>query len=216
MRRILPLIVLTAAAWSVCGPARANSGDLNRCIGADGRSVCTDQPCAAMDASSRPQAPNITDSNKAAPAVRVHVRDCAATIPALRDGIQAALAAGDVNKFAAFFQWAGTGSREADAILDHLQAIVVRPLIAVTVLRAHGDAGDGARVAVACVCRPGAILAHQAAAQHDDRSVLLTNVFVTQSPPRHYARRERFDNDVRPRDEVPRNIAGSRVRHVER
>lgn len=147
MRRILPLIVLTAAAWSVCGPARANSGDLNRCIGADGRSVYTDQPCAAMDASSRPQAPNITDSNKAAPAVRVHVRDCATTIPALRDGIQAALAAGDVNKFAAFFQWAGTGSREADAILDHLQAIVVRPLIAVTVLRAHGDAGDGGNAA---------------------------------------------------------------------
>lgn len=127
--------VVFVAACLASTLARAGTGDLNRCIGHDGRSVYTDQPCASMDATVRPQAPGSAGSNRAATVVRVHVRDCAATLPALRDGIQAALAASDVNRFAAFFQWAGSSAREADAVLDRLQGIVARPLRAVSLVR---------------------------------------------------------------------------------
>lgn len=121
----------------------ANPGDLNRCIGPSGQAIYTDQSCAAMGASIRPQTPDIAGSNRATPAVRVHVRDCAATIPALRDGIQAALAAGDVNRLAGFFQWAGTSAREADGILDRLQTLTARPVLAVSVTHAR-TASDNA------------------------------------------------------------------------
>ncbi len=138
MRLRLPLaLLLVAVAWLAIPRARSHPGEVNRCLGSDGRTIFTDQSCDQIGAIIKPQAPDITGSNKSAGTVRVHVRDCAKSLDALRDGVQAALAAGDVNHLAAFYQWTGMGTTGANAVMSRLQAIVERPLIGVTLLQPH-------------------------------------------------------------------------------
>ncbi|HEY2346082.1 MAG TPA: hypothetical protein VGH80_09370 [Xanthomonadaceae bacterium] len=148
MRKMFAAGMLLAGSLLANHAARANPGDLNRCVGADGRSVYTDQPCALVGATVRAEAPKTLDGSATAPTVRVHVHDCARTLEALRDGLQAALVAGDVNKVASFYHWPGIGNSEADGILKRMQALTTRPFVSVAFARgrdaADGDEGGGA------------------------------------------------------------------------
>jgi hypothetical protein len=115
-------------------PARAEG--VHRCVGANGAAVFTDQHCEDVGAVVRPEpAPPFG----AAPTqrVHVHVHDCARTTDDLHNGLEAALAAHDVNRIAAFYQWAGISSAESADILKRLQAIADRPLAAVHLVRPH-------------------------------------------------------------------------------
>lgn len=139
MRLIIALVVLPVVAMLAITPAHAKPGDINRCIGMDGRAVFTDQPCEQIGATVRPTAPDISGSNRltGSTPTRVHVRDCARTLPSLVAGVQAALVAGDVNRLAAYYQWTGMGASSADATLDRLQAIAARPFVGVRLLHAR-------------------------------------------------------------------------------
>ncbi|HTA66308.1 MAG TPA: hypothetical protein VK753_12465 [Xanthomonadaceae bacterium] len=146
--RMRPTATLVfAASCLAAGIAHAHPGDLNRCVGPDGRSVFTDKPCDEVGASVRIEPPKDTTTPGSQSTVHVHVHDCARTAQALRDGLQAALVAGDVNKVAALYHWPGIGVAEAEDILKRMQILVARPFVAVELLRRRntGDAeGDRA------------------------------------------------------------------------
>lgn len=145
MRKTLAACLLLAVSLLATHAARASPGDLNRCVGPDGRSVYTDKPCTDVGATVRPEAPKSLDGNSGPPPLRVHVHDCARTLEALRDGVGAAVAAGDVNKFASFYHWPGIGNAGAEGILKRMQGIASRPLVSVALSRAHaGEESDSA------------------------------------------------------------------------
>jgi hypothetical protein len=115
--------------------AQAHPGDLNRCVDAQGHAVFTDKPCEELGATAR--APTPTPVDPMAPGrPHVHVHDCAGDMKELKDGLEGALVAADVNRVAAFYYWPGTSGAESEGILKRLQAIVARPFVSVNVL--HG------------------------------------------------------------------------------
>ena len=130
MRPLLAALFLLLAV--IAPPARAT--DLNRCVGADGHSVFTDKPCEDVGAKVRPE-PAAAPTSGTAVADRTRSHDCARTTDALRNGLQAAVAAGDVNQVAAFYHWPGITSAESEDILKRLQAIAARPLLSLNLIR---------------------------------------------------------------------------------
>jgi hypothetical protein len=130
MRLLAIAALLMFAAVTI--PARA--AGLNRCVSPDGHSVFTDQHCEDMGAVVRPE-PAPPFGSASAQRVHVHVHDCARTTDDLHNGLESALAAHDVNRIAAFYQWAGISSTESADILKRLQAIADRPLSAVHLVR---------------------------------------------------------------------------------
>ncbi|MBS0465149.1 MAG: hypothetical protein JSS03_09185 [Proteobacteria bacterium] len=179
--RLIAAAAFSLFAWMlIATAAHANPGDLNRCVGADGRSIYTDQSCDQIGASVKPQAPDIAGSNRgvSSPRVHVHVRDCAKSLDALRDGVQAALLAGDVNQLAGFYQWTGMGSSAAEGVMDRLAAMTARPFVAVTLLHASGtprtpssDAIDPATAANAPPERASGIAIDQSRSANDPTPV---------------------------------------------
>lgn len=130
---------LILAAWLfvfalVTLPASAEG--VHRCIGANGAAVFTDQRCEDIGAIVRPEPAPLFGSGSPQ-RVHVHVHDCARTADDLHNGLEAALAAHDVNRIAGFYQWAGISSAESADILKRLQAIADRPLAAVHLIRPH-------------------------------------------------------------------------------
>lgn len=185
--RLLAAAALLPFAWMLAvAAAHANPGDLNRCVGADGRSVYTDQSCDQVGATTKPTAPDISGSNRIGEPtrVRVHVRDCAKSLDALRDGIQAALAAGDVNQLASYYQWTGMGAAAAEGIMDRLSAIVSRPFVGVSLLHAGSTpttADGGAANATAAPERASGIAIDQSRASNDPtpvRTVLAVSAYM--------------------------------------
>ena len=114
----------------------AHAAGTNRCVGPDGHSVFTDQHCEDVGAVVRPEPAPLFGTGRAQ-RVHVHVHDCARTADDLHNGLEAALAAHDVNRIAGFYQWAGISSAESADILKRLQAIADRPLAAVHLVRRH-------------------------------------------------------------------------------
>jgi hypothetical protein len=132
MRSIAILVLLSFA--SIALPASAES--VHRCIGANGGAIFTDQRCEDIGAVVRPE-PAPLFGSAGAQRVHVHVHDCARTVDDLHDGLEAALAAHDVNRVAGFYQWTGVSGAESVGILNRLQAIAGRPLAEVNVVRQH-------------------------------------------------------------------------------
>jgi len=114
----------------------ASAEGVHRCVGANGGAVFTDQHCEDVGAIVRPE-PAPPFGSASAQRMHVHVHDCARTTDELHKGLEAALAAHDVNRIAGFYQWAGISSAASADILKRLQAIADRPLAAVHLVRAH-------------------------------------------------------------------------------
>jgi len=129
--RLLVVALIFVFAF-VALPARA--AGVHRCIGAHGDAIFTDQPCEDIGAVVRPEpVPAFGATNPQ----RVHAHDCARTVDDLRRGLEAALAAHDVNRIAGFYQWAGIGSEESALLLKRLQEIANRPLTAVNLIHSR-------------------------------------------------------------------------------
>lgn len=140
---------LTAAlAMPYSPPVEAG---IQRCQGADGTVIYTDQACGAMDASSTAMnaslamriakeqamgattldAPLSADAMQAAPvyaARRSSNAGCAQTPTQLTMDLQGAFAMGEVNRIAESYHWVGMGHRSAQATMRRLEALAAKPL----------------------------------------------------------------------------------------
>ena len=122
MRCLLPLLLIAFAL-----PAPAAAQGVKRCTDAQGNTVFTDRACASVDAVPKGAPAPVPGSY----APGFAPRGCARTADALLLGVRTALEARDVNRLASYYHWAGTGNRGARQVMDELEAIAVRPLVAV-------------------------------------------------------------------------------------
>lgn len=119
----VPVSALLIACLCVSLPAIARAQAVQRCIGADGRAVYTDQRCEAVGAAARlPPA-------AAADGPRLSRGGCPRVLSQLVGEIGAAVQGGDVNRLASVYDWSGVSNASAARLLDRLEAIVARPLV---------------------------------------------------------------------------------------
>ena len=119
----LPVLAALSACLASCMPAHANAQPVQRCIGADGRAVYTDQKCEAIGATAR--LPRAT----AAEGARMFNSGCPRMLSQLVGEIGAAIRGGEVNRLASLYDWSGVSSASASRLLDRLEAVVSRPLV---------------------------------------------------------------------------------------
>lgn len=113
--------LIAAALLAFAGPAAAQ---VNTCMYADGAVVYTDRACASLGAEAAP------DGARARIMPRYR-NACARDLPSLLVELSTAIEVGDVNQLAAYYRWTGLSTRAGYAIMDRLEAIVRRPLVAV-------------------------------------------------------------------------------------
>ncbi len=118
---LLWLLLLAAAA-----PVRAQN-PIHHCIGAHGHPVFTDQPCAALDATSVGAA-QPTGDDSSLPDTPPPVL-CAATTAQLRQGVIDAFAHHDANRMAGLMLWNGYGRGAAVADIRSLAVLMRQPLL---------------------------------------------------------------------------------------
>jgi hypothetical protein len=106
----------------------ASAGDgIRRCVGPDGNSIYTDQPCAQFDAVDRtpPPSPPAATNRQGDP---VTVRsDCARRTDTLLFELRRAIESQNVNQLAGLYHWPGISGRGARGIMQRLQQLVDRP-----------------------------------------------------------------------------------------
>jgi hypothetical protein len=123
MRLLSVLLCLTLLAWAL--PAAAQN-PIERCVGANGSPVFTDQPCAALQATAlAPVAKPRGDSQPLEPPPIL----CAATRDELRQSVIDAFANHDANRLAGLMLWNGYGHGDAVADIRALGALVKQPLL---------------------------------------------------------------------------------------
>lgn len=148
MRRIRPLaalfLLLVAALFAL--PA---SAQIRRCTTADGGHVYTDRECKDVGAVERQPRPA-----SAGQAGRLIRRDCSRNVQDLVFELTAAIDNRDVNRLAGIYHWPGTSTRGAYAIMQRLDAIVQRPLVEVTPVRAPEPVTPPPRPPAALAWRP--------------------------------------------------------------
>ena len=126
MRAWLAVLLLL----SIAAPAQVDV--VRRCVDARGVSVYTDRPCDSLGADTV-QAPTGPAATMGATGAigGFAVRGCARTPDQLLYGVRGALEARDVNRLANWYHWPGTGSGAARSLMDELEALANRPLVAV-------------------------------------------------------------------------------------
>lgn len=130
MPRALPaLLACLCAALALPAPAAAQ---VRRCVDAQGNSVFTDRSCASVDAAPRETPAPAPEAGAYTPGFAR--RGCARTPNQLLAGVRGALEAHDVNRLANFYHWPGTGSGAAKSLMDALEAVAARPLVAVSLV----------------------------------------------------------------------------------
>ncbi|HEX4854691.1 DUF4124 domain-containing protein [Arenimonas sp.] len=122
MRLLLPALLVLLAL-----PSPAAAQGVQRCTDARGNTVFTDRPCASVDAVPK----GVPGPAPGAYAPGFAPRGCARSADALLQGVRTALESRDVNRLASYYHWAGTGNRGALQVMDELEAIANRPLVAV-------------------------------------------------------------------------------------
>lgn len=123
----LLLAVLVAMTWAT--PAAAQR--LNRCTDAAGQRVYTDRPCESLGAHAQRPAP-VTDA-AASDRNRLGAR-CPRRLSELVDALRGAILDHDVNRLSSLYLWGSTSDAAARRILDQLDAIARRPLLAIAPL----------------------------------------------------------------------------------
>ncbi|KFN49319.1 hypothetical protein [Arenimonas composti] len=135
------LVVGACALAALAGApgSAASPGAIQRCLGPDGTTIFTDRSCDSLGATPAGSFHPTPERNAGAPAtIGLHgavggfaTRGCATSPDALLEGVRSAVMAGDVNRLANYYHWAGTGSRAAFALMERLEGIVGRPLAGV-------------------------------------------------------------------------------------
>ncbi|GAB2661840.1 DUF4124 domain-containing protein [Arenimonas aestuarii] len=131
MSRVAAFLLFVATLLVL--PAGVHAQTVNRCVGADGRSVYSDQPChsegaVARQAPTQPAAASAQGFTTGTGTVRA---GCARSIESLLMGVRGALESGDVNRLATHYHWTGTSARGGRYLMDELEAIARRPLVAI-------------------------------------------------------------------------------------
>lgn len=122
--RLTPTPVLLLACLALSLPAAAHAQTVQRCIGADGRAVYTDQSCQAIGATAR-----LPSAAAGSHGRRLFNGGCPRVLSQLVGEIGAAIEGGDVNRLAGVYDWSGVSQASASRLLDRLEAIVARPLV---------------------------------------------------------------------------------------
>ena len=131
MFRVAWSLLLVATALAL--PAGAQAQAVNRCVGADGRSIYSDQPCDALGAVARqaPARPAAASAHGFTTGTGTIGAGCSRSIDALLMGVRGALESGDVNRLATHYHWTGTSARGGRYLMDELEDIARRPLVAI-------------------------------------------------------------------------------------
>ncbi|MBN6149986.1 DUF4124 domain-containing protein [Xanthomonas sp. AmX2] len=119
---ILLLLCLCAA------PAAAQT--VNRCTGADGATVYSDRRCEDLGAIDR-LPPRAAPSASREGAGGLYRPMCVRRLSELAQQIRTAVDARDVNRLSTLYWWNGVSNAAALRILDRLDAITRRPLVAI-------------------------------------------------------------------------------------
>lgn len=120
MLALLCLILLVHAA-----PAVAQN-EIHRCVGADGNPLFTDQPCAALQATSvsPPATAGPGSPPESPPAVL-----CATSVDQLRQSVVDAFASRSPNRLAGLILWGAYGRGAAIADIRSLGSMMKQPLL---------------------------------------------------------------------------------------
>jgi len=119
---LLLLLCLCAA------PAAAQK--VNRCTGADGATVFSDRRCEDLGAIDR-LPPRAAPSAGSEGASGLYRPQCVRRLSELAQQIRTAVDARDVNRLSTLYWWNGVSDEAARRILDRLDAITQRPLVAI-------------------------------------------------------------------------------------
>ncbi|MBB4128054.1 hypothetical protein GGR77_003376 [Xanthomonas translucens] len=124
--RVSPSIFLLLCLCAA--PAAAQK--VNRCTGADGATVFSDRRCEDLGAIDRlpPRTPPSAGSEGASGLYRPQ---CVRRLSELAQQIRTAVDARDVNRLSTLYWWNGVSDEAARRILDRLDAITQRPLVAI-------------------------------------------------------------------------------------
>lgn len=124
----LPLVAVALAL-----SAGAQAQTVNRCVGADGRSIYSDQPCHSEGGVPRqaPTRPAAATAHGFTTGTGTVGAGCSRSIDALLMGVRGALESGDVNRLATHYHWTGTSARGGRYLMDELEDIARRPLVAI-------------------------------------------------------------------------------------
>lgn len=127
----MPRTALLLLLCFLAGQASAQA--VHRCVDPAGRSVYSDQPCASLGAVSRaaPRPSAVGNVHGFTTGTGTVAAGCSRSLDSLMLGVRGALEARDVNRLATFYHWPGTSSRGGRTMMDELEDIARRPLVAV-------------------------------------------------------------------------------------
>ncbi len=124
-RRALPFLLIVATGFGM--PFAAHAQKIRRCTAADGSTVVTDKPCAAISAAER--LPPRTHGTVSAPATGGMRNNCARTLDELSYLVASAIDLRDANRLAGVYHWVGMDGSNAYRVFARLESIVNRPLV---------------------------------------------------------------------------------------
>jgi hypothetical protein len=115
----------------LAGQAQAQA--VHRCVDPSGRSVYSDQPCGSLGAVARaaPRPSTVGNVHGIVTGTGTVAAGCSRSLDSLMLGVRGALEARDVNRLATFYHWPGTSARGGRYLMDELEDIARRPLVAV-------------------------------------------------------------------------------------
>lgn len=120
----LSLFLLVAAGIGMMSFS-AHAQKIRRCTAADGSTVVTDKPCAAISAAER-LPPRI---NGGVPPMSGLRNSCARTLDELSYLVASAIDLRDANRLAGVYHWVGMDGSNAYRVFARLESIVNRPLV---------------------------------------------------------------------------------------
>lgn len=136
----------------LCAAAPAAAQKINRCTGADGTTVFSDRRCEDLGAIDR-LPPRAAPSAGSEGASGLYRPQCVRRLSELAQQIRTAVDARDVNRLSTLYWWNGVSDEAARRILDRLDAITQRPLVAIVPVlpepAAYPSAGASAADALA-------------------------------------------------------------------
>lgn len=115
---LVALALSSLLAWAA--PAAAQ---VKRCERADGTTAFTDRRCTEIDAVEREPRRDRPGSR------RIYRGGCARNVQDLLFEMTTAIDAGDANRLASVYHWAGMSSRTATPVMNRLDVLVQRPLV---------------------------------------------------------------------------------------
>ncbi|WP_369934126.1 DUF4124 domain-containing protein [Xanthomonas tesorieronis] len=124
--RVPPSIFLLLCLCAA--PAAAQK--VNRCTGADGATVFSDRRCEDLGAIDR-LPPRTAPSAGSEGGSGLYRPQCVRRLSELAQQIRTAVDARDVNRLSTLYWWNGVSDEAARRILDRLDAIAQRPLVAI-------------------------------------------------------------------------------------